>query len=78
MDRGGPSGAQMGQPAANAGMQRGNANLNALFMGNQASTFCLMSARHTLGSSRGWLSRLFTAVEFHRWAPCGNAYGTQI
>ena len=62
MDRGGPSGAQMGQPAANAGMQRGTANLNALFMGNQASTFRLMSARHTLGSSRGWLSRLFTAV----------------
>ncbi|CAK0780069.1 hypothetical protein CVIRNUC_004928 [Coccomyxa viridis] len=37
MDRGGPGGAQLGQPAANTGMQRGAGNLNAaLFLNNQA------------------------------------------
>ncbi|CAL5221806.1 g4062 [Coccomyxa viridis] len=36
MDRGGPGGLQIPQPAANAGMQRGGTNLNALFLNNQA------------------------------------------
>ncbi len=37
MDRGGPGGVPIPQPAANAGMQRGGTNLNALFLNNQAS-----------------------------------------
>ena len=40
MDRGGPGGVPIPQPAANAGMQRGGTNLNALFLNNQAS--CLL------------------------------------
>ena len=41
MDRGGPGGAQIPQPAANAGMQRGGANINALFLNNQVKiTMC--------------------------------------
>ena len=45
MDRGGPGGAQLGQPAANTGMQRGGGNLNAaLFLNNQVrfSLFSLL------------------------------------
>lgn len=41
MDRGGPGGVQIPQPAANAGMQRGGTNLNALFLNNQASYLCV-------------------------------------
>ena len=49
MERGGPAGAQMGQPTANAGMQRGGANLNAIFLNNQASSLDLfvIMLRHT-------------------------------
>ena len=42
MDRSGPVGVQIPQPAANAGMQRGGNNLNALFLNNQASILGLL------------------------------------
>lgn len=57
MDRGGPAGVQIPQPAANAGMQRGGNNLNALFLNNQASTASV--------STLGWDWPSTSSLSFH-------------
>ena len=53
MDRGGPGGAQLGQPAANTGMQRGAGNLNAaLFLNNQVEFSVCLAYRYNAASYR--------------------------